>query len=70
MKFREIAVNYASSTQANAFGLCHDLFRFPQPANLQASFEDVLNQLGKTEDLAKLKESQRKHQEAKQKEAA
>lgn len=57
MKFREIAVNYASSTQANAFGLCHDLFRFPQPAALQQVFEKALTEMGFEDDLKKLRDS-------------
>jgi len=41
-KFREIAVNYASSTQANAIGLCHDLFRFPEIDKIKQVFEAAL----------------------------
>jgi hypothetical protein len=57
MKFREIGVNYASSTEANAFGLCHDLFRFPQPDKLKEVFEDRMNQLGLIDELAMLKKN-------------
>lgn len=58
MKFREIAVNYASSTQANAFGLCHDLFRFPAPKDLKKVFEEALIAQGKEEELKKLKDNE------------
>lgn len=57
MKFREIAVNYASSTEANAFGLCHDLFRFPQPDKLQEVFEDRMRELGLVDELAMLRKN-------------
>ena len=65
-KFREIAVNYASSPQANAMGLCHDLFRFPLPDKLQEVFEDRMQQLGMTNELNMLKNNVKE----KQKEAA
>jgi hypothetical protein len=57
MKFREIAVNYASSTQANAMGLSHDLFRFPQADKLQSDFEKGLEELGYADMLKQLRES-------------
>jgi len=57
MKFREIAVNYASSTQANAMGLSHDLFRFPQADKLQSDFEKGLEELGYGDMLKQLQES-------------
>ena len=57
MKFREIAVNYASSTQANAMGLSHDLFRFPQADKLQSDFEKGLEELGFGEMLKQLQEN-------------
>ena len=53
-EFREIAVNYASSTQANAIGLCHSLFRFPEISDLVTTFEKVLVEKGLTELLAEL----------------
>lgn len=51
-KFREIGVNYASSAEANAFGLCHAFFRFPEPDKLKEVFEKILIEQGK-EDLLK-----------------
>lgn len=58
MKFREIAVNYASSTKANAFGLCHDLFRFPQPGDIKQVFEAAMIAQGKKAELMKLQEAE------------
>lgn len=42
LKFREIAINYASSPEANAVQLCEDLFRFPNFDNVKAEFEKIL----------------------------
>ena len=64
MKFREIAVNYASSTQANAFGLCHDLFRFPAPKDLKKIFEAALIAQGKEEELKKLQDNEKEKRAA------
>jgi hypothetical protein len=50
-------VNYASSTQANAMGLSHDLFRFPQADKLQSDFEKGLEELGFGDMLKQLQES-------------
>lgn len=47
MKFREIAVNYASSPEANAIGLCNSLFRFPQADTVTSVFEEKLKEMGK-----------------------
>lgn len=44
LKFREIAVNYASSPEANAVQLCADLFRFPTFKTMQAEFERVIKE--------------------------
>lgn len=49
-KFREIAVNYASSPTANAIGLCNALFKFPEADKLKEEFERLLIEDGK-EDL-------------------
>lgn len=59
MKFREIAVNYASSPQANAFGLAYDLFRFPLPDTLKEVFEQAMINMGKVEELNKIKETKK-----------
>jgi len=57
MKFREIAVNYASSPQANAIGLSHDLFRFPLVSQMQSVFEKALVEKGKEELVKQLQEN-------------
>lgn len=59
-KLREIAVNYASSTKANAFGLCHDLFRFPRGGDLQKVFEEHMIKSGKEAELKAIKEAKEK----------
>lgn len=59
MKFREIAVNYASSTQANAIGLCHDLFRFPEISDMMAVFEKSMIEQGKEDLLKEIKKNQK-----------
>lgn len=55
MKFREIGVNYGSSPEANAIGLCYELFRFPKVGDMQKTFEHHLVKLGKQDVLEKLK---------------
>lgn len=57
MKFREIAVNYASSPEANAIGLCYDLFRFPKAEGIQETFESHLLKMGKEDVLNQLKKT-------------
>lgn len=57
MKFREIAVNYASSPEANAIGLCHNLFRFPEVDNMVSELERVLKLQGREDILATLHKS-------------
>lgn len=57
MKFREIAVNYASSPEANAIGLCHDLFRFPEVSGMVTELERVLREQGRIEVLEALNAS-------------
>jgi len=57
MKFREIAVNYASSPTANAMGLCEDLFHFPSPAKLQEVFEALMIEKGREAELEEIKAS-------------
>lgn len=65
IKFREIGVNYASSPQANAIGLSHELFRFPLIEDMPAELERVLKQQGRVEVLdmlrAKREESKREN---------
>lgn len=58
-KFREIGVNYASSAQANAMGLCQDLFRFPEADKLQEVFERIMVEKGKADVLADIKEGKK-----------
>lgn len=54
-KFREIGVNYASSAEANAMGLCQALFRFPEADKLVETFERVMIEQGKGELLEQIK---------------
>ena len=58
-KFREIGVNYASSAEANAIGLCQDLFRFPEADKLQETFERILVESGRTELLEDIRASKK-----------
>ena len=55
MKFREIAVNYASGVEANAMSLGYDLFRFPKIKDLQTVFETHMKKIGKEDVLDRLK---------------
>lgn len=57
MKFREIAVNYASSPQANAISLCHDLFRFPETSNMREEFERVLIESGMADVVEEMRKA-------------
>lgn len=43
LQFREVGVNYASSPQANAIGLCQTLHRFPGVEEIEKVYEDILN---------------------------
>lgn len=58
-KFREIGVNYASSAEANAIQLCHDLFRFPEADTLKEVFERVMRETGREAELAEIQASKR-----------
>lgn len=64
MKLREIAVNYASSPQANALQLGNDLFQFPLPQEMVKVFEDVLIAQGKEDELAKLRAHKKEREQA------
>ena len=68
-KFREIAVSYASSPQANAVMLAHALFQFPQYAEMVNVFEKLLEDKGEHELLNQLRKS-RNDSIIKEKEAA
>lgn len=54
-KFREIGVNYASSAEANAIGLCQALFRFPEANKLVEEFERVMKEQGQEALLSEIK---------------
>lgn len=60
LKFREIAINYTSSPEANAVQLAHDLFRFPSFRNLEEVFMEKIKELGYEEDFMKMVEEQNK----------
>lgn len=55
MKFREIAVNYSSSPEANAIGLCYELFRFPKADTMKEVFEREMIKAGKGDILERLR---------------
>ncbi|TQH49588.1 hypothetical protein [Pseudomonas aeruginosa] len=58
-KFRQIGVNFASSAEANAIGLCHDLFRFPQLDQLKDEFERLMVETGREELLKEMQANAR-----------
>jgi len=43
-KQREISINYASSPEANAIGLCEELYHFPSYDSVQNVFERILEE--------------------------
>lgn len=43
-KQREISINYTSSPEANAVGLCEDIYGFPSYDTAQAVFENILKE--------------------------
>lgn len=55
MKFREIAINYTSSPEANAVQLSQDLFRFPGFKDMEQVFLDLVRLHGLEDELEKLK---------------
>lgn len=58
-KFREIGVNFASSAEANAIGLCNSLFNFPEADKIQEAFERVMIEQGKEALLEEIKAGKR-----------
>jgi len=58
-KFREIGVNYASSAEANAIGLCQALFRFPEADQIQEVFEKIMIEKGQEELLKEIQSGAR-----------
>jgi len=58
-KFREIGVNFASSAEANAIGLCNSLFSFPEADKIKEEFERVMIEQGKEKLLEEIKAGKR-----------
>lgn len=61
-KFREIGVNFASSAEANAIGLCNSLFNFPEADKIQEAFERIMKEQGKEQLLEEIKAGKRPRQ--------
>lgn len=58
-KFREIGVNFASSAEANAIGLCNSLFGFPEADKIQEAFERIMKEQGKEQLLEEIQSGKR-----------